>query len=124
MVMPFAPVLSGSLLVATASGLPGVDIQKTCRAAETAMIESFGRTTERSHFDACVTSEQNAREQLIKDWASYAAADRAQCIQPVIYMPSYVEWLTCLETARDVRKIQKDESLPSLPTPSPTGRSR
>jgi hypothetical protein len=26
-----------------------------------------------------------------------------------VYLPSYVEWLTCLEMERDVRKMQQEE---------------
>ena len=107
MFAPWAPVLSTSLFFTAASGLPGVDIQKTCQAAEKAMIESFGKVTDRSNFEACMKSEQSAREQLVKDWSTYSSADRARCVHPAVYMPSYVEWLTCLEMTRDARQLQK-----------------
>jgi hypothetical protein len=108
MPVPIAPLLSTSLFVAAASGLPSIDLRQICMAAEKAMIQSSGSTTDRTNFDACMKSEQSAREQLARDWSTYPAADRAKCIQPAAYMPSYVEWLTCLEIAREVRRIQKD----------------
>jgi hypothetical protein len=37
------------------------------------------------------------------------AADKAQCMRTGVYLPSYVEWLTCLEMERDVRKMQQEE---------------
>jgi hypothetical protein len=49
--------------------------------------------------------EQTDQAQIVKDWASYLAADKTHCVQPKVYMPSYVEWLTCLEIARDVRRM-------------------
>jgi hypothetical protein len=56
-----------------------------------------------------VSDEQAARDQLQKDWASFPASDKARCIQPKEYLPSYVEWLTCLEMTRDVRAMRKGQ---------------
>jgi hypothetical protein len=100
MVVPLVPALSTSLLIAAASGLPAIDVQKTCRAAEAAMVQS--------NFQSCTDSENSARDQLQKDWSTYPAADRALCVDPGVYMPSYVEWLTCLEMRRDLRTMRKD----------------
>ena len=37
--------------------------------------------------------------------AAYAAVDKSRCMRTSVYLPSYVEWLTCLEMERDVRKM-------------------
>jgi len=58
--------------------------------------------------NACLDSEQKARDQIIKDRATYASADKVQCMRTDVYLPSYVEWLTCLEMERDVRKMQQE----------------
>jgi hypothetical protein len=59
--------------------------------------------------NACLDSEQKAREQIIKDQATYSSADKRRCMRTSVYLPSYVEWLTCLEMERDVRKMRQGE---------------
>jgi hypothetical protein len=53
-------------------------------------------------------SEQKARDQIVKDLATYSSADKALCMKTGVYLPSYVEWLTCLEMERDVRKMDRE----------------
>ena len=65
-------------------------------------------TVERN-FELCSEVELRAREQMAKDWTTFADADRALCVQPSVFLPSYVEWLTCLEMERDVRKMRQQE---------------
>jgi hypothetical protein len=109
MTIPFAPLLLGSqLITAVADGVPTVDIQKTCRVA--ASVTS-GTTIQRD-IDICVSSEQKAREQIVRDWSQYAAGDKVRCVQagPRVYLPSYVEWLTCLEMETVVKKIREEQN--------------
>ena len=89
--------------------VPYIDIQKTCKAAAGAMVRLMGGTTTDQDVNACLDSEQKARDQIVKDRATYAAADKAQCMRTDVYLPSYVEWLTCLEMERDVRKMEQEE---------------
>src|SRR5215467_1438817 len=96
MYLPLVPVfLTSHLVIAAVDGVPTIDIQGTCRAAA-AVTQG---TSTQTDIDICVNSEQKAREQLVKDWAQYAAADKSRCVQagPKVYLPSYIEWLTCLE---------------------------
>jgi hypothetical protein len=104
----FTPIFLGSQLVtAVANGVPTIDVQKTCRAA--ASVTSS--TTTQRDIDICVSSEQKAREQMVKDWSQYATGDKARCVQagPKVYLPSYVEWLTCLEMETAVKKMRQEE---------------
>ena len=88
--------------------VPAIDIQKTCQAAAGAMVKLMGGTTTEQDINACLDSEQKARDQIVKDRATYASADKVQCMRTDVYLPSYVEWLTCLEMERDVRKMQQE----------------
>jgi hypothetical protein len=83
-----------------------IDLQKTCRVTEKAVASVFGDAIA-NVYDRCVENETAARQQLVKDWSTYSVADRAICIQPRSYQPSYTEWLTCTEMQRDVRKLRK-----------------
>ena len=114
MLLPFVPVLLGSqLIIAVADPIPTIDVQNTCRAA----AGVFTGTTTQNDVDICVSSEQRAREQIIKDWAQYAPTDRARCVQAgaKVYLPSYVEWLTCFEMEREVRKIRQEQPASAPP---------
>jgi hypothetical protein len=98
--------LAAPALVAAASGLPRIDIQKSCRESSDAL---YGSTTA-SAYDTCVEDEKAAGDKLAKDWSTYPAADKAQCVHAAAYLPSYVEWLTCIEGESTLRKIRKDNA--------------
>jgi hypothetical protein len=108
MFLPFAPFVLGSqLVIAVADGVPTIDIQKTCKAAAVVTAGPSAQTD----INICVSSEQKARDQLVKDWAQYAAADKTRCVQsgPRVYLPSYIEWLTCLEMETAVKKMRQEQ---------------
>jgi hypothetical protein len=92
------------------AGPPTADIKSTCRESEKAIKAIFGAGATSVTYDGCMDQEKAAREQLVKDWATFTAADRQHCVDPKQYMPSYVEWLTCLEMAAQVKKIRLEES--------------
>ena len=98
----------GSAATAQAQ-IPQINIEEICRAAARAMVGLMGRSTTEQDRNACLESEQKAREQIIKDQATYASADKRRCMRTSVYHPSYVEWLTCLEMGRDVRKMRQAE---------------
>jgi hypothetical protein len=102
-----AAVATGLYVLVEATGaVPVIDVATSCRAMEkavTAIITGpIGAT-----FENCMKREDDARKTLIRDWSTYPAPDRGRCVNPAHYMPSYVEWLTCLENAKAVREIQK-----------------
>jgi hypothetical protein len=108
MSFPLASIFLGSqLVIAAADGVPTVDIQKTCRAAANVTSGSSIQTD----VDICVSSEQKARETMVKDWSQYAAVDKTRCVQAGsnVYLPSYVEWLTCLEMESAVKKMRQED---------------
>jgi hypothetical protein len=111
MFLPFIPVAVGShiLVAAAGSGIPTINIQLTCRIAAAAMVNLIGGTTTENALSGCLSSEQNARDSIVKGWSTFSAADRTQCVRPEVYLPSYVEWLTCLEMERDVRKMRQQD---------------
>jgi hypothetical protein len=108
MFLPYAPIVFGSqLVIAVADGVPTIDIQNTCKAAAAVTLGPSAQTD----INICLSSEQKARDQLVKDWAQYAAADKTRCVQsgPRVYLPSYIEWLTCLEMETAVKKMRQEQ---------------
>jgi len=92
-------------------------VQNTCSVAAVAMVNLMGGTTVEQGLNGCLDSENTALATIKKDWGTYSAADRTQCVQTGVYLPSYVEWLTCLEMERDVRRLRVERNEPPPPGP-------
>ena len=113
MPLSLVPVVLGAHVLVAATGLPSIDLQKLCHTSERTMAFLRGEPTRT--FDSCMSVEQQAREQLLKDWATYLPSDKALCMRAKDHLPSYVEWITCAEMARDLRSIRKKKSGPEPP---------
>ena len=110
-----APAFAAS----TGSGVPRLDVRPTCHPIS-ANDKSIQIDNER-----CLKTENEAREQLVRQWADFPPADRALCTQTATLtsMASYVDLLTCLEMKRDVAKLPTDRGLRTAPAAMPTPRS-
>jgi len=101
-----AIVLSAALVASGAfAGPPSIDMEKMCGASADAPFADNTAT-----FDVCMSDEQKARDKLVEDWPNVPARDKARCVLPGEYLPTYVEWLTCLEMEKDYRKIRQQQS--------------
>jgi hypothetical protein len=118
-----AAVILGAASAALAkdSGPPNIDIQKICRESSNALSGLTGNDNQ--DFDACVNDEQAAREQLAKDWANYPAPAKSACIKPNEYLPSYVEWQSCVDLTRDVIKMRRDQAASARAESHASGQS-
>jgi hypothetical protein len=75
--------------------VPTLNVAPSCRgAAQIQMVDS-------QSYDSCMKEEASAREQLLRSWQSFAAADRASCTADASSagLESYVELLVCLQIA-------------------------
>jgi hypothetical protein len=91
------------LVGAASGGVPALDVLPSCHAAAAEEVAISDR------LQACVTREQNARDQLVKRWTTFQSADRPRCVGMLLDCdPSYTELLTCLEMANDVRKFPEE----------------
>jgi LAS superfamily LD-carboxypeptidase LdcB len=95
-----AIALGGLLLVASSDRVPTLNTAPTCAGANGDL--SATRTVPK-----CRESEQQARDALAAQWSNFPAADKAECVAETSIggFPSYVQVLTCLEMARDARKL-------------------
>ena len=111
---------AGVSAVSAQAQVPTVNIDKTCRVASTAMVNLSGTSTD--DVDICLKAENTAREQIIKDWSAFPASDRTFCVQPRVYLPSYVEWLTCFELNKVVHQLREQgKVMKDLFTTNPDG---
>ncbi|MBV8568594.1 MAG: hypothetical protein JO273_24395 [Methylobacteriaceae bacterium] len=86
-----APIL---FILMLAGDVPTLDLQSTCRGAESAAAASDRATA----YQSCLRDEQTARQQLQQKWNSIPLAARTGCTDEATGIsPSYVELLTCLE---------------------------
>jgi hypothetical protein len=99
-------LLSSQCVLAT-DPVPEFDIGPSCRAAGVAAIITPRNTA------ACEREENNARAALEKEWSQFAPSDQVRCVRLVTLggSPSYVELLTCLEMAKQVKELPKTDQL-------------
>jgi hypothetical protein len=117
MMVSFLPYVSSVyMLAATApDGPPRIDIELTCRTAESEIVKLFGESTVVT-LDACLRQENEAHEQMLRNWSSYSFSDKSSCVQARAYMPSYVEWLTCFEMRVHLKTIRENDEAAKSPT--------
>jgi len=105
LLVAFAGVSFGANVhIAIADDVPNFDIQKNCKADVQAYQGDGNR-------QGCLDDEQNARQALVGQWGQFDAASRARCVRMVSDVSgtqSYVELLTCLQMAKDVKGLPKD----------------
>jgi hypothetical protein len=105
--IPFAALALGTNLVMVAANtVPKLNIEPSCKTAGVEGM-ALGRTTQ-----SCINDENGARDQLVKDWSTFSAADKSHCLSMVSTggSPSYVELLSCLEMSRDAKKIAQGQN--------------
>jgi hypothetical protein len=81
------------LIGAMAAAIPTLDMSAGCRP-HSHVIDQIG------DYKSCMQDEQATKEKLAKEWSSYPAAARNDCISDrSSLLNSYVELLTCIEMA-------------------------
>lgn len=112
LILPAAVALFVSAVFAhPVDRVPEFDITPTCRALQSAELAGAGGR----NVEICRKAELRARDQLEREWTQFTAADRRRCVDlsSMGGLPSYVELITCLEIARDVRALRERESGPA-----------
>jgi hypothetical protein len=99
-------VCAASASMAKDANVPTVDLKTFCK--DTAAI-TVGSSPQ-SDLDVCVNDQLAARDQLVKDWATYPQLARGLCVKPNEYRSAYIEWLTCIEMTTAVLKMRKENA--------------
>jgi hypothetical protein len=97
--------LGSHLAITVADNVPKFDIARGCRVDNSA---SSGLADEQP-LRKCVSDEQRALQQLQNQWSQFSESDRTTCTTTTNSdgTPSYVELLTCLQEAKEVRGQSK-----------------
>jgi hypothetical protein len=113
--------------IAAGDGVPNLNVEPVCKGIAEQGGVTFRDPAVPEEKKKCIESELAVREQLVKEWSGFSAADRTHCINETTMggESSYTELLTCLEMARDVRAMRAEEA-PSRAgaTRGPSSRSK
>jgi len=104
---------------ARSDDIPTLDVNPVCHGI--AIQGELEAGLQRTSFEQCVKSEQDTREQLKKDWSTFTTADKNDCVALAKTggESSYTELITCMEMARDVRKLHEDQQKGSNTSSAP-----
>jgi hypothetical protein len=113
MILPKALVLGAQLMVLTTGtdSVPQLNVEQVCEGIAKQGGVTFHDPAIAQEKKNCLASEQAIRDDLIKQWSNFNAADRLHCVNESVMggESSYTELLTCLEMARDVRAMRQEE---------------
>ncbi len=127
MILPAALALGAQLAMPVADSVPRLNVDQVCEGIAQQGGVTFHDPAVAQEKKNCLESEQAIRDELVKQWSSFSSADKTACTNESEMggESSYTELLTCLEMARDVRKMHSETQDASAATaPTSRGRSR
>jgi hypothetical protein len=112
MILPPALLLGAHLILPVVDSVPTLNVDQVCQGIAQQGGVSFHDTDINEEKKNCLDSEQAIRDELTKQWSSFAPADKTACTNESRMggESSYTELLTCLEMARDVRTLKRDQA--------------
>ena len=112
MILPAALALGAQLMMpVVADGVPQLNVEQVCEGIAKQGGVTFHDPAIAQEKKNCLESEQAIRDELVKQWSSFTAADKTSCANESKMggESSYTELLTCLEMARDVRAMRNEQ---------------
>jgi hypothetical protein len=110
------PLAAGAVLAllmavlepAKADDVPVLNVDQVCRGIAQQAAAPGERGGPDLSLEQCISSEQEIRQRLVKQWSTFAPADRTECVGEATAggESSYTDVLTCLQMARDVRNYR------------------
>jgi hypothetical protein len=107
--LPLTLILLGPV---KSDDVPYLNVNPVCKG----IAEQSGTVGEKGGpdltFKDCVSSEQEVKSQLAKQWSTFNAEDKGHCVRETQMggESSYTELITCLEMARDVRAMHSQSN--------------
>jgi hypothetical protein len=99
----------GTQSISTSNSVPVINVEQVCQgiASQDVTFQDRGKAWVKKD---CLETEQEVQNNLAKQWANFHANDRNHCTTEAKMggESSYTELLTCLEMAREVRRIHED----------------
>jgi hypothetical protein len=119
MILPPVLILGVHLIMPVSDSVPVLNVEQVCQGIAQQGGVSFHDTDIAVEKKNCLDSEKAIREELVKEWSSFAPSDKLACTNESKMggESSYTELLTCLEMARDVRTMNSEAKKPAKPAP-------
>jgi hypothetical protein len=118
------PALLGGSLSARSDRFPKLNVAPLCHAItdKSTLQLGFRNVT----FDECMKAEQEDRQTMIKEWSTFSPSERQGCVAEATMggESSYTDLVTCLEMARDVRRLKRTNNSDQLATASSKEHSK
>jgi hypothetical protein len=106
-------VLMMPILPAWSDQLPILNVLPVCRGIVSQGADPLEAGNRSVTLKECLEAEQEDRETMGKEWSTFSAADKQHCIAEATMggESSYTDLVTCLEMARDVRKLRQEQTV-------------
>jgi hypothetical protein len=123
MILPTALALGAQLILTVADSVPDLNVDQVCEGIAQQGGVTFRDPAIAQEKKNCLDSEQATRQELVKQWSNFSSPDKTSCVNESKMggESSYTELLTCLEMARDVRTMHKEEQGAA---PAPKGAAK
>ena len=101
-ILLFSFAIGTQLVTPVADRVPIFNVEVSCKGASSA-DRSQGTTAQTQSYDACMSDEESARQELTPVWLTFSGTARDNCEKEASGdgLASYVELLTCLQLARN-----------------------
>ncbi len=119
MILPSVLALGAQVLLPVADSVPVLNVEPVCQGIAVQGGSSFHDPAIAKEKQDCLQSEKEVRDELVKRWSTFSAADKNHCVNESTMGgdSSYSELLTCLEMASDVRNLGNEQDTPSTAKP-------
>jgi hypothetical protein len=84
--------------------VPNLNVEPSCRHV-------VARASPIRTMEACLHDEEQAPDQLRREWARFTATEKSECVEvaKLAEEPSYVALVSCLELRRDARVLRQQK---------------
>jgi hypothetical protein len=91
--------------------IPVLHTEQICHGIVNQSGDSLTAGDPKVAFSQCMDAEQRDRDTLSKEWSQFTSDDKRHCTAETTMggESSYTELVTCLEMARDVRKLREPQ---------------
>jgi hypothetical protein len=105
-----AVLLTMPILPALSDDIPTLNVAPLCRGIVSQGADPLQAGDRSVTIKECMDAEQEDRETMKKEWDTFSADDKRHCVAEATMggESSYTDLITCLEMARDVKKLRKN----------------
>jgi hypothetical protein len=103
-----ALALVAQLSAASADGVPRYNLKPLCRGiSQQGGMSLLPNQSASKDYKTCITSELAVRRQLVKQWPTFKASNKSNCISENSAggLSSYTGLLSCLQMAKEASKM-------------------